>query len=88
MPARPEANVFPGVTVVAVDWSGRAGGDQIHHIRAAIARDGAPQRDRLGDVRGAAVRNLAVFAGISIEEATIAATTVPARLLGLDWPLE
>ena len=35
----------------------------------------------------AAVRNLAEFAGCSIEEARLAATTVPARLLGLEWPL-
>ena len=34
----------------------------------------------------AAVRNLADFAGCSIEEARLATTTVPARLLGLDWP--
>jgi N-acetylglucosamine-6-phosphate deacetylase len=34
----------------------------------------------------AAVRNLAEFAGCSIEEARLATTTVPARLLGLDWP--
>jgi N-acetylglucosamine-6-phosphate deacetylase len=35
----------------------------------------------------AAVRNLAEFAGCSIEEARLATTAVPARLLGLDWPL-
>ena len=35
----------------------------------------------------AAVRNLAEFAGCSIEEARLATTTVPAKLLGLDWPL-
>jgi N-acetylglucosamine-6-phosphate deacetylase len=34
-----------------------------------------------------AVRNLADFTGCSMEEARLAATTVPARLLGLDWPL-
>ena len=27
-------------TVVAIDWSGRKGGDQIHAIRAAVLRDG------------------------------------------------
>ena len=35
----------------------------------------------------AAVENLAAFAGCSLEEARLAATAVPARLLGLDWPL-
>jgi N-acetylglucosamine-6-phosphate deacetylase len=35
----------------------------------------------------AAVRNLADFATCSIEEARLATTAVPARLLGLDWPL-
>ena len=35
----------------------------------------------------AAVRNLAEYAGISIEDARLATTSVPARLLGLDWPL-
>ena len=35
----------------------------------------------------AAVSNLAEFAGCSIEEARLATTTVPAKLLGLDWPL-
>lgn len=35
----------------------------------------------------AAVENLAVFAGCSLDEARLAATSVPARLLGLDWPL-
>ena len=35
----------------------------------------------------AAVRNLAEFAACSIEEARLATTAVPARLLGLDWPL-
>lgn len=34
-----------------------------------------------------AVSNLAEFAGCSIEEARLATTVVPARLLGLDWPL-
>jgi N-acetylglucosamine-6-phosphate deacetylase len=34
-----------------------------------------------------AVRNLAEFTGCSIEDARLAATVVPARLLGLDWPL-
>ena len=35
----------------------------------------------------AAVRNLAEFAGCSMDEAALATTTVPARLLGLEWPL-
>jgi N-acetylglucosamine-6-phosphate deacetylase len=35
----------------------------------------------------AAVRNLAEFTGCSLDEARLAATTVPARLLGLEWPL-
>jgi N-acetylglucosamine-6-phosphate deacetylase len=34
------------------------------------------------------VANLARFAGIPIEEARLAATEVPARLLGMEWPLE
>jgi N-acetylglucosamine-6-phosphate deacetylase len=34
----------------------------------------------------AAVGNLAEFAGCSVEDARLAATVVPARLLGLDWP--
>jgi N-acetylglucosamine-6-phosphate deacetylase len=34
-----------------------------------------------------AVENLAAFAGCSLDEARLAATLVPARLLGLDWPL-
>jgi N-acetylglucosamine-6-phosphate deacetylase len=34
-----------------------------------------------------AVSNLASYAGIPLEEARRSATTVPARLLGLDWPL-
>jgi N-acetylglucosamine-6-phosphate deacetylase len=34
------------------------------------------------------VRNLATFAGIPIDEARLAATAVPARLLGLEWPLD
>jgi N-acetylglucosamine-6-phosphate deacetylase len=33
------------------------------------------------------VANLAHFAGIDIDEARYAASVVPARLLGLDWPL-
>ena len=33
------------------------------------------------------VANLATFAGISMDDARLAATAVPARLLGLDWPL-
>ncbi|HET9851965.1 MAG TPA: amidohydrolase family protein [Candidatus Limnocylindrales bacterium] len=32
------------------------------------------------------VSNLAAFAGISLGQARLAATTVPARLLGLEWP--
>jgi N-acetylglucosamine-6-phosphate deacetylase len=35
----------------------------------------------------AAVRNLAEYAGCSLDEARLAATTVPAMLLGLDWPI-
>jgi N-acetylglucosamine-6-phosphate deacetylase len=35
----------------------------------------------------AAVRNLATFAGLSMDDARFAATVVPARLLGLEWPL-
>ena len=33
------------------------------------------------------VANLADFTGLSIDEARLAATAVPARLLGLEWPL-
>jgi N-acetylglucosamine-6-phosphate deacetylase len=34
------------------------------------------------------VRNLARFAGVEIEDARLATTVVPARLLGLSWPLD
>ena len=37
---------------------------------------------------GEGVENLATFAGISADEARLAATAVPARLLGLEWPLD
>jgi hypothetical protein len=42
MPARPEASGLANVTVVAIDWSGRAGMEQVHHIRAAVARPDEP----------------------------------------------
>jgi hypothetical protein len=38
MPERPRP--FSSPTVIAIDWSGRLGIDQIHAIRAAVARDG------------------------------------------------
>lgn len=31
-----------GLTVIAVDWSGRAGADQVHAIRAAVVPPGGP----------------------------------------------
>ena len=34
-----------------------------------------------------AVKNLAAYSGLSAEDARYAATVVPARLLGLDWPI-
>jgi N-acetylglucosamine-6-phosphate deacetylase len=48
-----------------------------------------PDGTLAGSVIGldAAVRNLAAFAGCSPDEARLAATVVPARLLGLSWPL-
>lgn len=48
-----------------------------------------PDGTLAGSVLGldAAVRNLAEYAACSIDEARPAATTVPAALLGLDWPL-
>jgi N-acetylglucosamine-6-phosphate deacetylase len=48
-----------------------------------------PDGTLAGSVIGleAAVRNLAEYAGCSLDEARLAATTVPARLLGLDWPI-
>ena len=34
-----------------------------------------------------AVKNLAAYSGLSAEDARYAATVVPARLLGLEWPI-
>lgn len=30
---------MPDLTVIAIDWSGRKGNDQVHHIRSAVATD-------------------------------------------------
>ena len=62
-----------------------AGRDVIVDATSCRLPDGTLAGSLLG--LDTAVQNLAEFAGCSIEDARLAATVVPARLLGIDWPL-